>query len=38
MQQTYKIVYEYIQAKTIQNGFNAEDEKNLIKFLEEISG
>lgn len=37
MLETYKIVLDFVKQKTLGTGFNAEDERKLLKFLEAIN-
>jgi hypothetical protein len=38
MIEAYTQIYEFVRHKTVGTGFNHEDERQLNKFLEEVSG
>lgn len=38
MIEAYTLIYEFVRNKTVGTGFNNEDQRQLIKFLEEVSG
>lgn len=35
--ETYRIVVDFVKQKTLGTGFNVEDERNLLRFLEAIN-
>lgn len=38
MIEAYNLILDFVRNKTVGTGFNNEDERQLTKFLEEVSG